>query len=88
MDSHEWLSLESSRLHRHEVRLALIGSVQVSSGLLFVLIELDTRFDSDLIGDCSPDTSLSTTLATVGLSLSARFFTMLWMFSMSCLVNV
>lgn len=75
MDSHELLSLLSSRLHRQEVRLALIGSVQVTtSGLL--LIELDTRFDSDRIGDCSTGVPLAT-LATVGLSLSAKFFTIL-----------
>lgn len=86
MDSHELLSLLSNRLHRQEVRLALIGSVHVTtSGLL--LIELDTRFDSDRIGDCSTGVPLATA-ATVVLSLSAKFFTILWMFSMSCRVNV
>lgn len=114
--SQELLSLLSSLLHRHDVRLALIGSVRVEGssagwvlllllllphgrGMLPGLIELDTRLDRDLIGDSEVDGlasgsvsigsgALGRTIAIVGFSLSARFFTILWIFSSSCLVKV
>lgn len=113
--SQELLSLLSSLLHRHEVRLALMGSVRVAGrsvgrmfllllllhggGMLLGLIELDTRLDRDLIGDSEAaglasgsvsigSGALGRTIAIVGFSLWARFFTILWIFSSSCLVNV
>lgn len=113
--SQELLSLLSSLLQRHEVRLALMGSVRVEGksvgrmlllllllhggGMLLELIELDTRLDRDLIGDSDADGlasgsvsigsgALGRTIAIVGFSLSARFFTILWIFSNSCLVKV
>lgn len=69
------------------------------TGMLLVLIELETRFDRDLIGDSDAEGltsgsvsigsgALGRTMAIVGFSLSARFFTMLWIFSSSCLVKV
>lgn len=105
------LSLLSNLLQRHEVRLALIGSVQGEgrsagrlmllhgSGMSLVFVEQDTRLDRDLIGESDGEVltsgsdsigsgALGRTMAMVGFSLSARFFTMLWMFSSSCLVKV
>lgn len=69
------------------------------TGMLLVSMELDTRLDRDLMGDSDGEGltsgsvsigsgALGRTIAIVGFSLSARFFTMLWMFSSSCLVKV
>lgn len=69
------------------------------TGMLLEFIELDTRLDRDLIGDSDVagltsgsvsigSGALGRTIAIVGFSLSARFFTMLWIFSSSCLVKV
>lgn len=110
LGSQELLSLLSSLLQRQEVRLALIGSAHgddgplarvllLHAGGMLELIELDTRFDRDLIGDSEAadrgrdSVSIGlwahgTTVAVVGLSLSAKFFTKLWILSISCLVRV
>lgn len=71
----------------------------LGTGMLLELIELDTKLERDLIGDsdagCLTSGSVSIgsgalgrTIAIVAFSLSARFLTMLWIFSSSCLVNV
>lgn len=111
LGSHELLSLLSNLLHKHEVKLALIGSAHGDGGPLEIelllaaggmlgSIELETRFDRDLIGDSVEEdftgdsVSISScattglTVAIVELSLSVRFFTILWILSISCFVKV
>lgn len=87
---------------KSEVRmllLLLLLPLPHGGGMLLELIELETRLDRDLIGDSEADGltsdsvsigsgALGRTIAIVGFSLSARFFTILWIFSSSCLVKV
>lgn len=82
----------SSLLQRHEVRLALIGSVQAEGrstgrllllhgkGMLLVLIELETKLDRDLIGDseaeCLTSGSVSIGSGALGRTIAIVAFSL------------